>query len=116
MSNIKFNLRDLNPISFEIDCNAFADVLLDSNSEAQAEFLNRFFSLLSFDRVLDLSKKIGKNDRALHGVRNLCEYTNKEHAKILQEREQYEQSEQAKRDREMNDYMFEHSPDGRPWR
>ena len=115
MSNIKFNLKDLNPISFEIDCNAFADVLLDSNSEVQAEFLNRFFSLLSFNRVLDLSKKIGKNDRALHGIRNLCEYANKEHTKILKEREQYEQGEQAKRDRKMNDYMFEHSPDGRPW-
>ena len=31
------------------------------------------------------------------------------------ERLEYEQSEQAKRDREYNDWLFEHSPDGRPW-
>lgn len=102
-------------ISIEVDAANYADILLETNTKTQADFLNRLFSLLPFDNVLEISKEIGKNDRAYHGLKNLFEYANKKHIEVAKERLEYEQSEEAKRDREYNDWLFEHSPDGRPW-
>jgi len=114
MSSILLNEKDCS-ISIEIDAMNYANILLKTDTKTQTDFLERFFSMLSFDKVLEISKEIGKNDRGYHGLKNLFEYANKKHIEVAKERLEYEQSEQAKRDREYNDWLFEHSPDGRPW-
>ena len=102
-------------ISIEVDTINYADILLKADAKTQADFLDRFFSLLPFDNVLEISKEIGKNDRAYHGLKNLFEYANKKHIEVAKERLEYERSELAKRDREYNDWLSKYSPDGRPW-
>ena len=115
MSSIPLNEKYCS-ISIEVDADTCADMLLEeTNTKTQAEFLKRFFSLLPFDNVLEISKEIGEQDRAYHGLKNLFEYATKRHIEFNKERLEYEQSEEAKRDREYNDRLFEYSPDGRPW-
>lgn len=116
MYDILLDKENLTQCSISIDARHLADLLLETDIENQTAFFNRFLYMSSFDNICQLSIGIGKNDRAYLKLKDLFEYANKKHIEVDKERLEYEKSEEAKRDREMNDYMFEHSPDGRPWR
>lgn len=116
MYDILLDEKSLAQCSITIDTEHLADMLLKTDIENQTAFFNRFLSMSSFDNICQLSIGIGKNDRAYLGLKDLFERANKKHIEVDKKRLEYEQSEEAKRDREYNDRLFEYSPDGRPWR
>lgn len=116
MSDIYINKQDVENIYITITAWQMAGILLNEGTKSQTDFFSKFFSNVSFDALSKLANTLGKNDTIYDAIKNLYEQTTIAHEQVVQKRQEYEQSEEAKRDREMNDYMFEHSPDGRPWR
>lgn len=116
MSDIYINKQDVESVCITITAWQMAGILLNEGTKSQTDFFSKFFSKVSFDTLSKLANALGKNDTIYDAIKDLYEQATITHEQVIQKRQEYEQSEEAKRDREMNDYMFEHSPDGRPWR
>lgn len=115
MSNIYINKQDVENICITITARQMAGILLNENIESQTDFFSKFFSCVSFDTLSKLGNTLGKNDAIYDAIKNLYEQATITHEQVIHKRQEYEQSEEAKRDKEYNDRLFEYSPDGRPW-
>lgn len=115
MSDIYINKQDVENICITITAWQMADILLNEGIKSQTDFFSKFFSNVSFDTLSKLANTLGKNDTIYNAIKNLYERATVAHEQVIQKQQEYEQSEEAKRDREYNDRLFEYSPDGRPW-
>lgn len=81
---------EITGLSFKLNVSSMADILLKGDINAQSEFLNRFFSSLSFDNILQLSERLSWQDRAYHGIKNLNEHITQERFNVMKKRKEME--------------------------